>query len=77
MTRRIVLAMVAGVLGGIVVGVLLRGDSISCDEWQEEYARVDEEGSGGVFTHIGLGPIAERLRELEAERPEDCPKPPG
>ena len=76
MQRRVVLAVVLGALVGLVIGIFLSGTGrMTCDEWQREYTEVAREGQGGVFTFINQGPIAERLRELERERPEDCPTP--
>ena len=76
MKRRILLGIFVGALVGLVVGtILFQSTGRTCEEWQREYARVVEEGRGGAFTFINQGPTADRLRELEAERPDDCPTP--
>lgn len=73
--HRILLAVTVAVILGLVVGAILQRNGSACEDWQEEYTRVAEEGRGGVLAFINEGPFAERLRELEKERPKDCPKP--
>lgn len=75
MQRRLVLAILIAVSGGLIIGNVLTRDGMSCNEWQQEYARVADEGRGGVFDFINEGPTAQRLQELEEERPEGCATP--
>ena len=75
MQRRLVLGLLIGVIAGLVIGSLLVTQGPSCEEWQAKYSKVAQEGRGGAFTFINQGPTAERLRELEEEQPDGCPKP--
>ena len=74
--QRLVLAVLIAALTGLVIGILFTSNSgITCEDWQDEYVRVAEQGSGGVFASINQGPTADRLRELEQGRPDDCATP--
>ena len=75
MQRRLVLAVLIGVIAGLVIGALVVTRGPTCDEWQDKYSKIAQEGRGGAFAFINQGPTAERLRELEEEQPARCPKP--
>lgn len=76
MQRRLVLTVLIAVLAGLVIGNVITSNSgLTCEEWQNEYVRVAEEGRGGALAFINLGPTADRLRELDQERPNDCSTP--
>ncbi len=75
MRRGILLGILIGGLVGLIVGgITFRNEGQTCEAWQKSYAHAVEEARGGAFSFIDQGP-AERLRELEAQRPEDCPTP--
>lgn len=75
MQRHLILAVLGAVLAGLVIGTVLVRSSRTCQEWQRDYARVAEEGRGGVLAFINEGPTAQRLRQLEEERPKGCATP--
>jgi hypothetical protein len=67
-----ILIVVVGLVAAAIV-VTQRGPS--CSEWQAEYERAADAASRGVFDFVGIGPASERLRQLEADRPEGCARP--
>lgn len=76
MQRRPVLTALIAALASLIIGlVIIRDNGRTCQEWQEEYAQVAVKGRGGVLSFINEGPVAERLRELGRERPDDCTTP--
>ena len=75
MGRRVILTILIATIAGIVIGTILVQGGLTCEEWQDRYADASKEAEGGVFAFVNEGPLAERLRELEKQRPEGCPKP--
>lgn len=75
MKKRLLLTVLVSALVTYIVTILVLPEGLSCDEWQERYRKVAQQGQGGAFAFINQGPTAEKLRELEEQRPEDCETP--